>query len=149
MSNALQVAVYDVIHEGDKSPKEIAYAIGCGHAYLLAAADPRSEVLQLQARLIAPITKFTGNDAILRAICEEAGYLAIPCRTVTPNQQDVIGALGDIAKEAGEAMTEIVQGIADGVVCEGDATVGRRALDELIRCAESLKELVAQKVVAR
>lgn len=149
-SEGLRWAVYDEIHETPgKSVTAIAAAIGVSHKYLLDAANPHLETLQLQARLVAPITKFTGNGAILRAICEEAGFRAVPCLTVKADQSDVIGALGDVAREAGESLTAIVKGLADGVVCQHDATLGRRALDEMIRCAESLKELLAQKVEAK
>lgn len=153
MNDAIQpfaLAVYDTVHENpnDVPPKAIADALGVTHGYLLAAANPNLPHVSLQARHIAQITRVTGSDAILRSICEDAGYFCIAKTRITTGATDVLTAAGTLARESGESLLLIASAMADGAISEHDAVLTRSELNELIRAAEAVKELLAQKVGA-
>lgn len=60
-------------HPDAPPAKAIADDCGVGYGYLRRAADPEQPDMQLQARLVAPITHASKNDALITELAEQCG----------------------------------------------------------------------------
>lgn len=123
---SLDDAISVVVHDSPIPPKAIADAVGIGYAYLLAASDANREDTKFQARLIAPITTVTGNDAIVRYLAHAVGgvFVRVPA-----------GMLADehtarSLKEFGDYLHSVAAASGDGIITREEAASARRQATE-------------------
>lgn len=84
----------------------------------------------------------TAPAEYLALLC--GGQLLPPIALETPKA--IQGALGDIARESGEAIAEIIQRAADGEIDVPDAKAGLKEIDDLLRAAMVVRAAFVQVI---
>ena len=134
-------ALYSVVHESDKPAKAIASEIGVRHGYLLDAANPHRDDNQFQARLIVPVTKASGNDALVRFIAHAAGGVFFR----VPRDGRTEAATARSVKEFGEYLSESAEASADRVYTPSEAKAidaqGMEAVAAILAHLEQVRSL--------
>jgi hypothetical protein len=139
--DTLDEAIYAVVHESAIPAKALASAVGVRVGYLLDAANPNRDDTQFQARLIEPLTKASGNDAIVRYICERVGglFVRLPRRA---GASDVHAARA--LKEFGEYLERFGDAMQDGLVSRAEFNViEREATDVIVALLEHIEAMRA------
>ena len=142
---SLADAVYHVVHHSPLGAREIAERIGVRYAYLLDCANSDREEMQLQARLIAPLTHVTGDTAIVEQLASVCGGVFVPLPSVTAAAPDVIEQTTRAVREFGELLAVTASASADGIVTVAEAgTVAKRGR-ALIAEATRLVQMMEQQ----
>lgn len=127
---SLEDALYHVVHEsGEMTPKQLASAIGVRHAYLLDAANQFRDETQFQARLIVPLTKASGNDALIRFLSFACGgaFVRLDSQQTVFDEQTARSM-----REFAEYLQTVADSGRDGVVTEEEAAQIEREAHECI-----------------
>lgn len=100
-------AAYCLIHHSEIDARRLAELLGVRYGYLLDAANPDREEVQLQTRLIVPLTMQTGNPVLVEFIARAVGgtFLLLPDSADT--LPDVVTQIGAVASAFGEVLTRV------------------------------------------
>lgn len=128
LPESLDDALYACVYASGKPPKALADDIGVRCGYLTEAANRDREDTQFQARLIVPLTKATGNDAIVRYLAHAVGGVFV--RVPADMQADEHTARS--LKEFGEYLCTVANASADGIVTRAEADAARLQATEAI-----------------
>lgn len=133
--------VYCVVHHSRIDAKTIAERLGVRYTYLTDAASPDRDEVQFQARLIVPITLATGNDALLRYLAAQCGYVAFKVPTASDAHADVVAHTAKVVREFGDVLTASATAMADHAITASEAAGVCQEIDELIGALASHKAL--------
>lgn len=133
----LQQALHALIRDSEFPAKKIAEEAGIAYGYLMKAADEMQPEFQLQARLVAPITRASQDDRLIKQIAHDCGgsFVRIPCAGSAPSS--VLGAITDISREFADA-TAALTSCLDGTTPK-----------EKIAAIQQLTELIDRAAAAR
>lgn len=137
-------AIYCALHHSPLGLKDIALTVGVRPGYLMDSANPDREDTQFQARLIAPVTRVSGNDAIIEQLARDCGGVFVATPTLS-------GAHGDIAVHTAAILREVADVIqAPAVALANDARIDPQECAEMEKqIDEAVAALLALKPVIR
>lgn len=145
-------AFYCLVHHSMRpngsriDPAEIARALGKRLGYILQAANPDCDDVALQASVLIPATRFTGNTIAIRFIASETGGVYFQLPEVMPGHEDLFDrltlAMEEVGKDAG-AIREALRN--DGRIDASEAPAIVEEIDNSIAALAQLRDLVKRK----
>lgn len=134
--SSLHEAIRAVVTESRTPPKAIATDIGIPYATLMSYTYEPGEndgARGLPARLIVPITKATGNTALLDFLEAAVGRLAFAIPKADGPPAEILKIAGAVAREAGQAISALGESVEDGMLNELERLSVVREIREAIR----------------
>lgn len=131
-------AIHDAVI--DSGAKDLARKMGCSHVALLQRANPQNPDHRLNVEQLFQILVHSGDMRPLAALAAEFGFeLASKDR---PPAKAMIGALMDMAAEAGDVTRAVHDAIEDGHVSQLEKAAIRKEIAEVRKSLEVLEQSV-------
>lgn len=134
-----------VAHHSDLTLREIAERVGKSENYLRAACSQYDDSHKFQAELIVPLTIATGNFALLDYLEQAVGRVAIVLPRET-TQSEYFDLIVSLAREFGEAATEVQRAVGDGHVTPEEADRVHKEIQDVHAAAAKLDAAIAAQV---
>jgi len=142
--HTLADAIYCAVHHSALGLKDIALTVGARSGYLMDAANPDREDTQFQARLVAPVTRVSGNDAIIAQLARDCGGVFVHTPLLAGVNADITLQTATILRE----VADVIQ--APAAALANDARIDAREAGEIERqIDEAVAALLALKPVVR
>jgi hypothetical protein len=138
----LEQALYEVVHRSDQTIHVLADSIGKTYSYLADAANPNREGHRFQLRWVVPITRASGNDAIVRYLAHAVGGMFV---RLQPAGVSMDAQTSAVLKEVGELLIEASSASADGKVTREEAEKVAREADQAIEALMAFKESMRRR----
>lgn len=135
-------AVDCALHHSALPLADIAEQISVNPGYLRTAASQYDETHQLQARLIVPITRATGNFALLDYLERSVGRVAIRLPEADTGDGNLFEQGARLAKEMGDTFEAVRAALADGRVTAEELDRIAREMHEMHQAAAVLEAMV-------
>jgi hypothetical protein len=132
----------------EKTLTLIAAEMGWTPQQLSDATDPNKKP-RFAANWIEPLTKTTGDDAIVRTLCARVGGVFVPLPRVTGDAREIVAALGEVMREVGESAALITAQLSDGRIDALEAADAIKEVDQALTCMSSLRLLLQQRLDAK
>ena len=141
----LHEAIHHVFYESGKPFKALADAIGKSAGYCYAAADPNAEAVVFQAGLIVPLTKASGNPAIVHSIARACGgvFVQLHAGHASPDANTA-----KVLTEVGEYLQTVAAADSDGKVTADEFKATSHQIDDAIEALLAHKLALESRVVA-
>jgi len=141
--HGLSDAVYCVLHHSERPLKEIAETVGVRSGYLMDAANPDREDTQFQARLIAPVTRVSDNDAIIVQLARDCGGAFVRTPVLTGKHADITVQTARILREVADVIQAPAAALAsDAHIDAGECVDIDKQIDEAVSALLALKAIV-------
>lgn len=140
MLTTLFAAASALVHDGPKPAKALASETGIGYGYLMKAVDDHQPEVQLQARWIAPLTKASGNDVLIKQIAHDCGGVFV--RLVPNDSHDAHTA--KTLKEMGEYLTKLAESASNGYSTSEVAAIESEGEDVIASIVAQIAKLKAE-----
>lgn len=140
MVSTLKDAVYEVVHNSGVPVKVLADDTGIGLSYLYNAANVNLEEFQLQAQMIIPLTKRTGNYAILDRMEAAVGRTAIRLPEAGKEPIAITDNIFAMVRQVGELSGQFLEAQKDNII---DSIEGKRMEKITMELIQSCAEFIS------
>ena len=141
--HGLADAIYCALHHARLPLKDIALTVGARAGYLMDAANPDREDTQFQARLIAPVTRVSGNDAIIEQIARDCGGVFVRTPTLSGAHADITIHTAKILREVADVIQAPAAALGnDQRIDAGECAEIEKQIDEAVAALMALKPIV-------
>ncbi|HEX8030324.1 MAG TPA: phage regulatory CII family protein [Vicinamibacterales bacterium] len=110
----------------------IADRMGERESYLGPRISPHNKQHTLPATKVVALTNASGNDALVRHICEETGHVAVKLPKVAPGNIDVVEYSTRSVKEFGEMLVQAGLSASRGKATKEGAIAFRKEGSDVI-----------------
>lgn len=136
----LQQALHALVRDSKHPAKKIAAEAGIAYGYLMKAADELQPDFNLQARLVAPITKASERDDVINQIAQECGGVFVRL----DSGESLDAQTGKTLKEVGEYFTKLAEGAPNGYTHAEVDAVEREWRDAIAAGLAQVRKLRAE-----
>jgi hypothetical protein len=131
-------AIHDAVL--DAGAKDLARKMGCSHVALLQRANPNTLDHRLNVEQLFQILVHSGDMRPLKVLAGEFGF-DLAARADAPRKA-LVGALMDMAAEAGDVTRAVHDAVEDGRVSSFEKSAIRKEIAEVRKAMDVLEESV-------
>ena len=140
MTDHIDQAVYETVHDSDVRTKEIATRLGMSHQVLINKANPQSEFHKLTLRESIALQLITGSRRIHTAMGVELDIDANPA--VSPDS--LLKSILSASKEHGDVVRAVHSALEDGHLTLREREQCHREIDEEIEALQNLRAAIVR-----
>lgn len=142
----LKDVLHEVVLQSPVPTRRLAEELGISYSMLMNASNPDQPEFKLQARLIVPITKLTGDTRLIEFLAQACGLIVMTLPETRPRESELHSELALSARRFGDLVSQLGDALADGRVSVVEAKRVEREGRALLQQVSVLLAKVAEVV---